>query len=63
MNEHDDTMSTDRTLALAGRMQAVVQALPAALRIPSDAIDPLRAGARIDAAYPLLVKLVEDLEV
>lgn len=63
MNEHDDSMSSDLTLALAGRMQAEVQALPAALRIPGDAIDPQQPGARVDASYPLLVTLVEDLAV
>ena len=63
MNEHDDTMSSDLTLALAGRMRAEVQAMPAALRIPADAIDPLWPGARIDRSYPLLVDLVEDRAV
>lgn len=63
MNEHDDSMSSDLTLALAGRLQAEVQAMPAALRIPGDAIDPQQPGARIDATYPLLVRLVEDRAV
>ena len=63
LNEHDDSISNDLALALAGRMQAVVQALPASLQLPSDAIDPLRPGARIDAVYPLLVSLVEDVAV
>ncbi len=63
MNENDDSMSSDLTLALAGRMQAEVQAMPAALHIPGDAIDPQQPGARIDASYPLLVRLVEDLAV
>jgi alpha-beta hydrolase superfamily lysophospholipase len=63
MNEHDDSMSSDPTLALAGGMRAEVQALPAALRIPGDAIDPQQPGARIDASYPLLVTLVEDRAV
>jgi hypothetical protein len=61
VNEHDHTYSNDLALTLAGRMQAVVQALPASLKLPSDVIDPLRSGARIDAAYPLLVSLVEDV--
>ncbi|MDX6377800.1 MAG: hypothetical protein QOE98_2103 [Gaiellaceae bacterium] len=63
LNEHDHTISNDLALTLAGRMQAVVQALPASLKLPSDCIDPLRPGARIDAAYPLLVASVEDLAV
>jgi pimeloyl-ACP methyl ester carboxylesterase len=61
VNEHDHTSSNDLALTLAGRMQAVVQALPASLKLPSDSIDPLRTGARIDAVYPLLVSLVEDV--
>ncbi len=63
MNEHDATMSRDLTLALANGMQAEVQAIPAALRVPGDSIDPLAPGARIDVSYPLLVRLVEDLAV
>jgi pimeloyl-ACP methyl ester carboxylesterase len=61
VNEHESTFSNDLTLTLAGRMQAVVQALPASLKLPSDAIDPVRSGARVDVVYPLLVRLVEDL--
>jgi hypothetical protein len=61
VNEHVSTFSNDLTLTLAGRMQAVVQALPASLKLPSDAIDPVRSGARVDVVYPLLVRLVEDL--
>ena len=63
VNEHDHTYSNDLALKLAGRMQAVVQALPASLKLPSDSIDPLRSGARVDAVYPLLVSLVEDVAV
>jgi pimeloyl-ACP methyl ester carboxylesterase len=63
LNEHDHTYSNDLALTLAGRMQAVVQALPAALELPGDCIDPQRPGARVDAVYPLLVSLVEDLAV
>ena len=63
MNENDHTVSNDLALTLASRMQAVVQALPAALKLPGDLIDPLRPGARIAAVYPLLVALVEDLAV
>jgi pimeloyl-ACP methyl ester carboxylesterase len=61
LNQHDHTISNDLALTLAGRMQAVVQALPAALKLPNDFIDPRMPGARIDASYPLLVSLVEDL--
>lgn len=61
VNEHDHTFSNDLALTLAGRMQAVVQALPASLKVPTDAIDPLRSGARVDEVYPVLVPLVEDL--
>lgn len=63
VNEHDRTFSNDLALKLAGRMQAVVQALPASLQLPSDSIDPLRPGARVDAVYAVLVPLVEDLAV
>jgi esterase/lipase len=63
LNENDHTVSNVLALTLAGRMQAVVQALPASLKLPSDCIDPLRPGARIGAAYPLLVAAVEDLAV
>ena len=61
VNEHEATFSNDLALTLAGRMQAVVRALPASLKLPSDAIDPLRSGARVGVVYPILIPLVEDL--
>lgn len=60
-NEHDHVTSNDLALKLAGRMQAVVQALPATLQLPRDLIDPQRPGARVAEVYPTLIALVEDV--
>jgi esterase/lipase len=60
LNEHDHSTSSDLALKLAGRMQSTVQALPAALQLPADVIDPLQPGAKVEDVYPLLVALAED---
>ena len=60
LNEHDHSTSSDLALKLAGRMQSTVQALPAALKLPADVIDPLQPGAKVEDVYPLLVALAED---
>jgi len=60
LNEHDHSTSSDLALKLAGRMQSTVQALPAALKLPADVIDPEQPGAKVEDVYPLLVALAED---
>jgi esterase/lipase len=60
LNEHDHSTSNDLALKLAGRMHSVVQALPAALKLPDDCIDPREPGAKVKDVYPLLVSLAED---
>jgi esterase/lipase len=60
LNEHDRSTSSDLALKLAARMNSVVQALPAALQLPNDCIDPLEPGAKVAEVYPLLVSLAED---
>jgi esterase/lipase len=60
LNEQDHSTSSDLALKLAGRMQSTVQALPAALKLPADVIDPLQPGAKVEDVYPLLVALAED---
>jgi esterase/lipase len=60
LNEHDHSTSSDLALKLAGRMNSVVQALPATLKLPDDLIDPRQPGADVAHAYPPLVSLAED---
>jgi len=60
LNQDDHSVSSDLALKLAGRMQSVVQALPAAMDLPNDCIDPQQPGAKVEQVYPVLVPLVED---
>src|SRR5262249_22993972 len=61
LNEHDHSTSSDLALKLAGRMNCVVQALPAAVKLQDDCIDPLQPGAKVSDVYPLLISLAEDV--